>query len=352
MARPVMQQARTLPFALLSWRKYLSGLILAGIVSLIGMGIASIEEHFLGHAIIEALVAAILVGIVVRNVVPLSQRVEPGIHFSAKQVLEVAVALLGAGVDVRAILAAGPTLFGAIVLMVAVAVPGIYFLGRLLGLHSKLALLVAAGNSICGNSAIAALAPVIKAEKRDVASSIALTAILGVIVVLALPLLIPLFGLSFYQYGVLAGMTVYAVPQVLASAFPVSQLSGEVATLVKLVRVLMLGPVILICGLVFQGKQSRTAQQRLPLGKLVPWFIVVFLGLIIVRTTGILPDPLTGFMQNSSRWLTVIAMAGLGLGVDIRSIRQVGFRVGITVIISLLLLLTISLSLIFGLHLS
>ena len=111
----------------------------------------------------------------------------------------------------------------------------------MLELHGKLALLVAVGNSICGNSAIAAVAPVIGAEKRDVASSISLTAVIGVALVLGLPSFVALAHLSFYQYGVLTGITVYAVPQVVAAAFPVSQLSGEVATLVKLVRVLFLG---------------------------------------------------------------------------------------------------------------
>ena len=84
-------------------------------------------------------------------------------------------------------------------------------LGRALGLKPKLALLVACGNSICGNSAIAAVAPVIEADSEDVVTAIAMTAVLGVGVVLLLPLLIGLLGLSYYQYGVLAGMTVYAV---------------------------------------------------------------------------------------------------------------------------------------------
>ena len=82
------------------------------------------------------------------------------------------------------------------------------------------------------------------------AASIALTAVLGVTLVLTLPILIPLAGLSHYQYGVVAGMGVYAVPQVLAAAFPVSDLSGEIATTVKLGRVMLLGPIVLIVGLV------------------------------------------------------------------------------------------------------
>ncbi len=92
-----------------------------------------------------------------------------------------------------------------------------FSLSRLLGLNTKLSILIACGNSICGNSAIAAVAPVIGADGDDIASSISFTAILGVLMVLGLPLLIPLLDLTATQYGILAGLTVYAVPQVLAA---------------------------------------------------------------------------------------------------------------------------------------
>ena len=108
-----------------------------------------------------------------------------------------------------------------------------------------MAVLIACGNSICGNSAIAAVAPVIGADSDDVASSISFTAVLGVVVVLVLPLLVPILQLSLTQYGVLAGLTVYAVPQVLAATLPIGALSNQVGTVIKVARVLMLGPVLL-----------------------------------------------------------------------------------------------------------
>jgi uncharacterized membrane protein YadS len=109
-----------------------------------------------------------------------------------------------------------------------------------------MAVLVACGNAICGNSAIAAVAPIIGATAREVAAAIAFTAVLGVAVVLALPLLVPALGLSATQYGVLAGLSVYAVPQVLAATAPLGSLSMQAGTLVKLLRVLMLGPLVLL----------------------------------------------------------------------------------------------------------
>ncbi len=229
---------------------------------------------------------------------------------------------------------------------VIVGVAGSYTIGRAIGLNPKLAVLVAVGNSICGNSAIAAVAPVIHAEADDIASSIALTAVLGVAVVLLLPLLIPILGFSFHQYGILAGMTVYAVPQVLAATFPVSTISGVIATLVKLVRVLMLGPVVLFFSL-RQPRDTRPAGWSI--SRFVPWFIVGFIVLGVARSAGFLPVAIADPLRGLSNVLTIAAMAALGLGVDVRVLAKVGRPVMMTVGASLLLLMVVSVALIRGL---
>jgi uncharacterized integral membrane protein (TIGR00698 family) len=324
--------------------RLLPGLALAAAVSGMAVGIDHLQRATLGQAIIEALVAALLLGVLVRNALPLPAATEAGAGFAAKQVLEVAVLLLGATINARQVLAAGPLLLAAIGVGVVGSIVVSYSIGRALGLHGKLALLIAVGNSICGNSAIAAVAPVIRAEKKDVVSSIALTAIVGVVVVLALPLLVPLARLSFYQYGVLAGMTVYAVPQVIAVSFAVSPLSGQVATLVKLVRVLFLGPVVLTFSLAARRTGQAGAGGRRP--ALVPWFIAGFLALAALRLAGLVPAPAVAAAGQVSSTLTILAMAGLGLGVDMASLRKVGPRVGIAVGGSLTFLILLSLTLI------
>jgi len=207
-----------------------------------------------------------------------------------------------------------------------------------------MAILVACGNSICGNSAIAAVAPVIDAKAEDVASSIAFTAILGVIVVLALPLLVPLLGLSETQYGVLAGLTVYAVPQVLAATLPVGMVSTQLGTLVKLVRVLMLGPVVV--GLSLAMGRNGTNRPGFSLNRFVPWFIIGFLALAALRSAGLIPDMVLKAVMPLATLLTVISMAALGLGVDLKVLGRVGGRVTLAVTLSLLVLLAISLTLI------
>jgi uncharacterized integral membrane protein (TIGR00698 family) len=332
----------------------LPGILLATVVSLASLAIANVEEHVFGHAIIEGLVVAILVGMIVRTFWTPPATMNAGVSFTAKQVLEVAIFLLGASVDLPLLLRAGPSLAIGIVLLVILGICGSYSIGRMMGLPHKLAVLVACGNSICGNSAIAAIAPVIGAKKEHVVSSIAFTAILGVVVVLGLPLLIRPLGLNNYQYGVLAGLTVYAVPQVLAAAFPVSILSGQVGTLVKLVRVLMLGPVVVFFALTHpeEKHENGAGKTRFQLTRFVPWFIIGFLLLAILRSTNAIPASWVAPTRAVSTWFTVGAMAALGLGVDLKAITKVGPRVITTVTGSLCVLIALSLTLIHVLRIS
>lgn len=329
-------------------RPLLPGIIVSIIVSGVAMLGGSVEEWAFGRPIVEPLVLAILVGMAVRVRRGELPAESTGVRFVAKDVLEVAVCLLGATMDVPRLFASGPSLALGIVVLVCTALVVGYLIGRAIGLTPKLAVLVACGNAICGNSAIAAVAPVIGAEREDVAAAIALTAVLGVIVVLGLPLLIFPLGLSHYQYGVLAGLSVYAVPQVLAAAFAVSALSGQVATVVKLARVLMLGPVVAF----FAVRGSRAERRSLIVASrasrptLVPWFVIGFIVLATLRSVGMIPESAASLSKTVAGWLTIGAMAALGLSVDFSSIRRVGARVVVAAAGSLGALMTLAIVLI------
>jgi len=328
---------------------WIPGIALCALVTLVAVALQALQEATVGHPYVEAIVIAILLGTAIRTIWEPNSRWNVGIALSAKQLLEVAVALLGASITFAAIAASGPILLGAIVATVILTIAVSYGISRALGLSNRLSILIACGNSICGNSAIAAVAPVIGANSDEVASSIAFTAVLGVVVVLGLPLLVPLFILSETQYGILAGMTVYAVPQVLAATVPVSVLSTQVGTVVKLVRVMMLGPVV-ACIALF-GRNLKVAQPvsapgRHNVFKAVPWFIVVFFALAALRSLSLIPDGAIAPLQRVASLLTVLSMAALGLGVDLRVIGQVGGKVTAAVTLSLAFLLVVSLCLI------
>lgn len=323
--------------------RYGAGLGVAGGVTAGAILGQYLETTLLGQPFIEAVALAIVLGMLVRNIWGHQARLVAGVDVAAKQGLEVAVVLLGASVNLPALLGAGPRLLGAVVLVVVGGITLSLLLSKMLGLNPKLAILIACGSSICGNSAIAAVAPAINAEREDIAASIGMTAVLGMVFVLVLPHLMPLFKFSQYQYGVLAGMTVYSVPQVLAATLPVSVLSGQIGTIVKLLRVLMLGPVVTFFALRYR-RPSTT--ERFKIGRFVPWFIVGFVLLSIIRSLGLMPEGVADVLRNASRWLTVLAMAALGLLVDLRTIRTVGKPVTFAVVGSLGILIAISTGLI------
>lgn len=329
----------------LIWR-CLPGSALCLAVTLLSFGVQAVEVGLLRHPYVEALVIAILLGMVVRTVWEPPPRWRAGIAFSAKQVLEFAVMLLGASVSFAAIAASGTVLIGLIVGVVAVMIGLSFAISRAMSLPVRMSILIACGNSICGNSAIAAVAPVIGASSDDIASSISFTAILGVVMVLGLPLLIPLFGFSATQYGILAGLTVYAVPQVLAATVPAGLVSTQIGTLVKLIRVLLLGPVVITLSVASWRyglrDEAGLKNPKLHLRNLVPWFIPGFLILAALRSIGMVPEAWAGPISQVAALLTVLSMAALGLGVDLRVIGRVGGRVTAAVTLSLLVLLGMS----------
>lgn len=319
----------------------LPGLMLCLAVAALGLGAAEIEQAWLGNRPIEGLVFSILIGTAARSAVTLSPSFDAGIDFSARFILECAIVVLGASVSFTALLDIGPRLLFGIFAVVLLSIATSFATGRLLGLSPKLAFLIAFGNSICGNSAIAASAPVIEADAEDVAASIAFTAVLGVAAVLTMPLMSVALQLSATQYGVFAGLTVYAVPQVLAATAPLGAVSIQTGTLVKLIRVLMLGPLLLVVGLVrgFGGG-------HMSIGHVLPWFIVGFAAMASLRSAGGIPSDLLGYLSGASSVLTTVAMAGLGLSVDIRNLRRCGGRVILAALFSLLALCFASLAMI------
>lgn len=155
--------------------------------------------------------------------------------------------------------------------------------------------------------------------------------------------------LSLTQYGVLAGLTVYAVPQVLAATLPIGALSNQVGTVIKLVRVLMLGPVVLGFSLFAGGLRpahSRSNRRGPRFREMIPWFITGFLALMLTRSLGLIPTAMVPPVTHAAALLTTIAMAGLGLGVDLRTVVRTGLRVTLAVTASLVILGVISYALI------
>ncbi|MGI8484760.1 MAG: YeiH family protein [Thermomicrobiales bacterium] len=331
-------------------QRNVAGIGLSTVVTLVAILLARLEEGIIGYALLEPLVLALILGITIRSSWQPGERYIAGIDFAAKPLLEFAIVLLGASLNLNKLIDAGPKLVIAVLISVTVTILVGTGVGRAAGLGTRLAVMVAVGNAVCGNSAIAAVAPAIKAKKQEVASAIALTAVFGVGVVLALPLLKGPLNLSNERYGVIAGLTVYAVPQVLAATFPVSIESGQIGSLVKLTRVLLLGPVVAIFAWVFRDRTEVPSAGNgfsfSKVTKFLPWFVIGFAILAVFRTSGAVPDNIGTNAQNISKVLTAIAMTALGLTVDVRGVRKGGARVALVVVCLTVLLVVMALTMV------
>ena len=308
----------------------LPGIALCLAVTLLAILVQAAELRWLHRAWLETVALSILLGVLARLLFRSRPACLPGIAFSARTVLEVAVVLLGASVSLGLLGAAGPWLLLGVAASVGLSLAGSYLLGRLLGLSRNQATLVACANSICGNSAIAAVAPVIG---------------LSIAVVVGLPSLAPLLHLSPMAYGVLAGLTVYAVPQVVAATAPIGSVAMQAGALVKLTRVLMLAPAI--AGVAALSRAYPNAaivgtieRHTIPPGRRlpVPWFVIGFALLMALRATGLLGEGLAHGAAQLSIWLTGLSMAALGLMVDVRTVFRSGSRMSAAAILSILLL--------------
>ena len=311
-------------------------------------GILAIVIHFIFTQIetkvIDTLLTGLVIGVILKNFkVPLA-RFEKGVKFSGKHILEFAVMLMGASIFLPDLFDNGFKIFIIIVIGITGSMLISYIVGhKLLNLDKKLATLVGVGNSICGNSAVAVVAPIIKANSTQIGAAIGISAILGATQIILLPLLVPIFGLEDFQYGIVAGLSVYAVAQVVAASSIVSPLSADVATLVKLTRVILLAPLVLILRFFFKSenedlKENNSLENIL---KFLPWFVIGFIILSILRSTKILSEDIGLDIRSFARFLFVLSMVAIGLTVDLKEIAKVGPKVVITIILIIIFMITL-----------
>lgn len=338
-----------------NWLKILPGL---GFFALVSLCIVLLNEG-ISASFIDPLVIALFFGILFRNLFPKIRWHRAGTQFSAKYVLEFSIAILGASIAFQEVLKSTPQLFALIFIGVTASMLLAYFVGHVvLKLSSNLAILIGASNSICGNSAAVVIAPIIRASSAELTSAIAISGILGAAQIVILPLLAPALGLSDYHYGVVAGMAVYAVAQVYAASAVVSSTSASVATFVKLTRVLLLVPLVVIIELILSKKNMAAQKQQLEmeldeggvkatfksmtLQRYIPWFVFGFLLLGTLRSVGIIDENLGSQIRDVSRYTFLVAMIAIGTSVNIRDIIHVGLRVATTIAVVLSFMVAIS----------
>jgi uncharacterized integral membrane protein (TIGR00698 family) len=275
-----------------------------------------------GRRPISAAILAIVLGVLVRNTITLSKKTQAASKQVAKKTLPLTVVLLGASLSLKHIAEIGAATLGIIAAAVVTALGLAWLAGRTLRVSPETALLVGAGTAICGNSAIAAVAPLIEAQEEDLFLSIGVINLLGLLAMLALPLAGSALALPDADFGVWAGATIHAVPQAIAGGFAFSPQAGSVATLTKLVRVGMLAPLALCLSLATAGRRRGAAQ--VDYANLVPWFLWAFLGVFVFNSVGWLPASAARWMTEAGNLALALAMAAVGLDVSLGALLKVG----------------------------
>lgn len=277
-------------------------------------------------SILGSLVLAILLGALWEFTVGKQASWDSGITFASKRLLRVGIILLGMRLNLIDIYQAGSNVFLIAVIHVSFALIVVYSLTRLFGVERKLGILAACGTAICGAAAVVAIAPYIRAKDSETAIGAAIVAILGTLFTLGYTVLYPVLGLTPLGYGVFAGGTLHEVAHVIAAADVGGTASVDMAIIVKLTRVALLVPVALIVGFFFRRKEaSARSKKGLDLST-VPWFIFGFLAMSGVNTVGIFPEEMTLRVVDLAYLLIGMAMAGLGLNVDIYTFRKWGIK--------------------------
>ena len=255
--------------------------------------------------------------------------IKPALKFTSKKILKCAIILLGASLSVSTILSVGKMTFFVMIFTFAMCFGGGYFVRKLFGLNWKLSNLISAGTGICGGSAVAAIAPVIDADDKDIAFAMSSTFLFDMVMVALYPLMGKALGMSDIAYGIWSGTSVNDTASVVAAGYAFSEAAGDFATMVKLTRTIAIIPTVLVfayIGFYIKKKelQAITGSKKVKLSKIVPWFIGGFLLLAICNSVGFIPAAVSGMMKTISKFLMVTALAAIGLGTSITDFKKAG----------------------------
>lgn len=302
------------------------GLALTAGVATVALAVAAVLPE-----VVPAVLVAVVLGLAIATARPLPPRFAPGVKLAATRVLQVGVALLGARLTVADLVAVGPGRAALVVATMTTAFLTVAVVGRLAGVGSDLRLLLATGTAVCGNSAIAAVAPVLQARERDVSYAVGTITTFGTIALLTYPLVAGALGLSDEVAGLWVGLAINDTSQVVAAGAAVSPEALETATVVKLLRNAAMAPLLVGIGMWASRRRGRGPdgdEARPGLGRAirtaVPGFVIAFLALVVARSVGLVDARVADVLTGLSAVAITVALAAVGLRTDLRTLLQVG----------------------------
>ncbi|MCA0922117.1 YeiH family protein [Pseudooceanicola nanhaiensis] len=296
--------------------------LLPGLALVLGLALAAmVLQRATGSAALSPMVVAMVAGIALRNLAPLSPALTPGIAFAMRRLLRGGIVLLGFRLTFGQVAEVG--LSGLAVIAVTLVATFLFTkaAGRMLGLDRQLSELIAAGTSVCGASAVLAVNTVTRGRDEDVAYAIACVTIFGTLSMLAYPLLAGPLGLDAAAYGLWTGASLHEVAQAVGAGFARGEAAGQVATIAKLSRVILLAPLIFALGAYARAK-GQGGGGAAP----VPWFVLGFVAAIAVNSLLPLPAVALEGAQGVSTLLLTMALAAMGLETHVGRLRAKGLR--------------------------
>lgn len=320
----------------------LPGLLLTTTIAALSFAL----QQWIGLAALSPLILALVLGIAIHNLVGTPERARPGVAFSLRRILRFAIVLLGLQLTLGQLEAVGGPGLAIVLATLLASFLVTKALGRLIGVDRKLAELIAAGTAICGASAVIATNTVTGARDEDVAYAVACVTVFGSLSMVAYPGIASLIGLGPHAYGLWSGASIHEVAQVVAAAFQRGEAAGQLATIAKLSRVMMLAPMVLGLGLL-DAARARTRGDTADRAKApVPWFVLGFLAMIGVNSLDLLPADAKAVLVQATPFLLAVALAAMGLETDIAKLRAKGLRPLLLAAASTLFIATVSLSLV------
>lgn len=310
----------------------------AGVALVLALAATFLSEHYAAPVMLFALLLGLGFSFLADK-----DKTQAGIEFSAKVLLRIGVALLGLRIGITQIAALGWQPVAIVIALVAVVIGVSIALARLMGFNPLFGFLSGGATAICGASAALAIAASLPAhERKDQAMlfTVVGVSVLSTVAMIVYPLLADLAGLTDRQAGVFFGATIHDVAQVVGAGYAVSPEAGDTAVIIKLLRVAMLLPVIIVAGQITR----RGAAAGTPRPPLLPWFVVAFAALAVVNSMLALPAALTEGAGGLSRWCLVISLAAIGMKTRLGDMVKVGAKPIILILIETLMLAAIVLA--------
>ena len=293
----------------------------------------AVPAWFLGRTfeVVGGPVFAILLGMVMALFWKEQGQARAGITFTSKKILQLAVVLLGFGMNLSSVAKVGAQSLPIILSTITTSLVAAFVLHKLLHMDAKISTLIGVGSSICGGSAIAATAPVIGADDEEIAQSISVIFLFNVLAALTFPTLGRMLGLSNEGFGLLAGTAVNDTSSVTAAAAAWDGIHGsntlDTAAIVKMTRTLAIIPITLVLAFLRTRQEEKSVRGTgvtVSLKEIFPWFVLFFVLASVVTTLLPLPAAVTGFLKSASKFFIVMAMAAIGLNTDVVKLVRTG----------------------------